>query len=217
MVLLRNKHRDYDPVWHVQIIMLVVIGLQLALPDHYIFGVHWFIPALELVLMTLLLATTPKQSVFESSKRRLNVVLLLFTLALSNFYALVRVADQLLQGGKVHNGRELILTAINIYLTNIVIFALLYWEMDAGGPGHRARATDVERDFLFPQSQIASLSRWRPTFIDYLFVSSTNSTAFSPTDTMPLSRRAKMLMLFQAIVSLTVIALVAARAVNTLN
>jgi uncharacterized membrane protein len=216
MPLLRNKHHNYDPVWHVQIIMLVAIGLQLALPYHYVFGARWIIPALELVLIILLWATTPQQSVFSSPKRRLNVVFLLLILALSNLYALSRVADQLLQGGKVNNGRELILTAINIYLTNIVIFALLYWEMDAGGPGNRAQASDSDRDFLFPQSGVVGLAKWRPTFIDYLYVSSTNSTAFSPTDAMPLTRRAKMLMLFQALVSLVVIALVAARAVNIL-
>ncbi len=217
MSFLQNKHHGYDPVWHVQVIMLVVIGLQLILPDRYVFGVRWLIPALELVLILLLLRTTPKRSVFRSPKRHINVVLLLAVLALGNLYALFRVADQLLQGGKVYDGRALILTAINIYLTNIVIFALLYWEMDAGGPGHRREARDTEHDLLFPQSQIASLAKWHPTFIDYLFVSSTNATAFSPTDTLPLSRRAKMLMLFQAMISLVVVALVAARAVNILN
>lgn len=217
MSLLRNRHRDHDPVWHVQIIMLFVIGLQLLLPDRYVFGVRWLIPLLELCLVALLLRTTPKLLTFRSAKRRINVVLLLGLVALGNLYALWQVAHQLLRGGRVHDGRELILTAINIYLTNIVIFALLYWEMDAGGPGHRAAAEDEERDFQFPQSQIAALKKWRPTFIDYLYVSSTNATAFSPTDTMPLSRRAKMLMLFQAIVSLVVVALVAARAVNILG
>lgn len=217
MSLLRNKHHNHDPLWHVQIIMLVVIGLQLALPYRYIFGARWLVPAVELLLMFLLLLTTPKQSVFSSPKRRINVVVLLLTLALGNVYALSRVAEQLLQGGHIHNGRELILTAINIYLTNIVIFALLYWEMDAGGPGHRIQAADADRDFLFPQSQLPSLAKWRPTFVDYVYLSSTNSTAFSPTDTLPLSRRAKMLMLLQSFVSLIVIALVAARAVNILS
>lgn len=217
MSLLRNKHRDYDPVWHVQVIMLMVACLQLLLPDHYAFGVRWLIPALEVVLFLLLLHTTPRTSVFRSLKRRVNVLLLLLVVVLGNLYALFQVVHQLLQGGAVHNGRELILAAINIYLTNIVIFALLYWEMDAGGPGHRRRAKDTERDFLFPQNQQASLDGWHPTFIDYLYISSTNATAFSPTDTLPLSRRAKMLMLFQAFISLVVIALVAARAVNILT
>lgn len=197
--------------------MLIVIALQLFLPERYIFGTRWLIPALEMVLVLLLLQTTPRKSVFRSPKRHLNVLLLLGVVALGNIYALSRVASQLLEGGRVNDGKALILTAINIYLTNIVIFALLYWEMDAGGPGHRQQADDIERDFLFPQSQLPSLGRWRPTFIDYLYVSSTNATAFSPTDTMPLSRRAKMLMLFQALVSLVVIALVAARAVNILS
>lgn len=217
MPLLGNKHHDHDPIWHVELIMLVVIVLQFMLPEHYVFGAKWLNPSLEIALMLLLLATTPRKSVFASPKRRLNVVLLLLILALGNVYALSRVATQLLQSGKVNDGRELITTALNIYLTNIVIFALLYWEMDAGGPGNRAQAKDVDRDFLFPQSQMNSLAKWRPTFIDYLYVSSTNSTAFSPTDTMPLTRRAKMFMLFQALVSLVVIALVAARAVNILG
>jgi len=217
MALLQNKHHDHDPVWHVQIIMLLVIALQLGLPERYVFGVRWLIPLLEFGLVFLLMRTTPRRSVFRSAKRRLNVVLLLGVVALGNLYALSQIAHQLLLGGHLHDGRALIVTAINIYLTNIVVFALLYWEMDAGGPGHREAAEDVERDFLFPQSQIASLKRWRPTFIDYLYVSSTNATAFSPTDTLPLSRRAKMLMLFQAATSLVVVALVAARAVNILS
>jgi uncharacterized membrane protein len=217
MSIFRNKHHDHDPVWHVEFIILAVITLQLVLPDRFVFGIHWLLPALEALLALLLVTTTPKQKAFRSLKRRVNVILLLAAVGLGNLYALIRVANQLLQPGRISNGRELILTAINIYLTNIIVFALLYWEMDGGGPGHRRAADDAERDFLFPQSSVASLNGWHPTSIDYLYVSSTNATAFSPTDTMPLSRRAKLLMLAQSIVSLTVVALVAARAVNILN
>ena len=217
MALLRNKHHDYDPVWHVECIIVAVVVLQLLLPERFVFGVHWLLPLLEVVLALLLLATTPKEKVFQSAARRANVILLLAAVGLGNLYALLRVASLLLQQGRISNGRELILTAINIYLTNIIVFALLYWEMDGGGPGHRHAARDVERDFLFPQSSVTSLGGWRPTSVDYLYVSSTNATAFSPTDTLPLSRRAKMLMLAQSIVSLTVVALVAARAVNILS
>ena len=217
MQILRNKHRNYDPVWHVEVIMLVAIAMQLALPSRYVFGVRWVIPALEVLMMALLAVTTPRQKVFTSFRRRLSVVVLVGVTAIGNVYALSQVASHLLQTGRIEDGRALILTAINIYLTNIIIFALLYWEMDGGGPGHRRVADDAERDFLFPQSSLQSLKGWHPTFIDYLYVSSTNATAFSPTDTMPLSRRAKMLMLLQAVVSLVVVALVAARAVNILN
>lgn len=197
--------------------MVLAIVLQLALPDRFVVGSHWLLPGLEGLLVVLLAATTPRQRVFRSLKRRVNVVLLIAVTGLGNLYALGQVANHLLQQGRIVNGRELILTAINIYLTNIVIFALLYWEMDGGGPGHRRSAADEERDFLYPQTQLAGHEKWHPTFIDYLYVSSTNATAFSPTDTMPLTRRAKMLMLLQSIVSLVVVALVAARAVNILN
>ncbi|MEJ0072781.1 MAG: hypothetical protein WDN27_01675 [Candidatus Saccharibacteria bacterium] len=165
MTLFRNKHHERDPVWHVEVIIAVAIVLHLALPDHFVLAVRWLIPVLEAFLALLLAITTPKQKVFSSLKRRINVVLLLGVIGVSNLYALTEVANRLLQQGKIDNGRELILTAINIYLTNIIVFALLYWEMDAGGPGHRRAADDTERDFLFPQSQIASFKNWHPTFI----------------------------------------------------
>jgi hypothetical protein len=103
-------------------------------------------------------------------------------------------------GGRISNGHELILAAMNIYITNVIIFGLLYWEMDGGGPGQR----------LAPQMAAPKLAPkdWMPT---------TNATAFSPTDTMPLTRRMKLLMAIQATASLITIALVAARAVNILN
>ncbi|HSX30409.1 MAG TPA: hypothetical protein VLE99_00635 [Candidatus Saccharimonadales bacterium] len=215
--MLRNKQHNYDPIWHVELIVLLAIALQLALPDRFVFGVHWLLPMLEVVLAVLLAATTPRQRVFASVKRRLTVVLLVTVIGLGNLYALGRVASLLLQQGKISNGRELILTAINIYFTNIIIFTLLYWEMDGGGPGRRHAPHATERDFLFPQSSVPGLQNWHPTSVDYLYVASTNATAFSPTDTLPLTRRAKLLMLVQGFVSLVVIALVAARAVNILN
>jgi uncharacterized membrane protein len=137
---------------------------------------------------------------------------------MANTYSLYRVANQLLEG-KISNGRDLVLTALNIFLTNIVVFALLYWEMDGGGPGKRKIAKNHERDFLFPQHNLtdSESKKWIPTFVDYFYVSSTNAMAFSPTDAMPLSRRIKMLMLTQSIVSLTTIALIISRAVNILR
>lgn len=217
---LRNKHRSHDPVWHAQLAMLLAICLQLALPDRFSAGSRFLIPVVELLLLIALTITTPKEPVFRSITRRVNAILLIAITTAANAYSLSQVASALLQG-KAHssNGRELIIVAINIYLTNIIIFALWYWEMDGGGPGRRARIEKYEQDFLFPQNQNETYKHpdWRPTFTDYLYVSSTNAMAFSPTDTMPLSRRAKMLMLVQATVSLIAIALVAARAVNILG
>lgn len=220
MPFLRNRNRTYEPVWHVQLSVLAAIGLQLALPSHYVFGSRWVLIFAEILLLAALSFTTPKERIFRSISRRINVFLLIAAIGLTNLYALVQVADKLLSPGHlVNSGRELILSALNIYLTNVIVFALLYWEMDGGGPGQRLRTPDHEQDFLFPQSQNSTYKHpnWQPTFVDYLYVSSTNSMAFSPTDTMPLSRRAKLLMLAQATVSLVAIALVAARAVNILG
>lgn len=215
---LGNKNRLHEPVWHVQSTMLVAIILQLLLPDHFLFGSRYLLVSIEVLLLIAMSFTTPKERIFKSISRRINVFLLLILTGVANGYSLAIVAQKLLQTGRVENGRQLILTAVNIYITNIIIFGLWYWEMDGGGPGRRLLAAKHERDFLFPQDQHENYKHpdWRPTFIDYLYVSSTNGMAFSPTDTMPLSRRAKVLMLMQATLSLVAVALVAARAVNIL-
>ena len=219
MSFFRNKHQPHDPVWHVQIAMLAAIVLQLLLPNDFFVGSRYVIPVIEFILLAALSLTTPRERIFRSLTRRVNAILLVIITSAANTYALGMVVDKLLNGKHVANGRTLILAAINIYLTNVIIFALWYWEMDGGGPGERQRIQKYEQDFMFPQNQNESYKHpeWRPTFIDYLYVSSTNAMAFSPTDTMPLSRRAKMLMLVQAAISLITIALVAARAVNILG
>jgi len=199
--------------------MLFAIFLQLLLPDRYVFGSRYTLITAEVLLLIAMSFTTPKERVFRSISRRINVFLLIILTGLANGYSLVEVTRHLLQSGKIGNGRELIFTAVNIYLTNIIIFALWYWEMDGGGPGRRVQVPKHEKDFLFPQdiNENYKHPHWQPTFTDYLYVSSTNSMTFSPTDTMPLSRRAKLLMLGQATLSLISVALVAARAVNILH
>lgn len=218
MALFRNKNRQHEPVWHVQAAMLAAIVLQLLLPDRYVFGSRYVLITIESLLLLAMSFTTPKERIFKSISRRINVFSLIILTSVANGYSLVEVTHRLLQSG-VANGRELILTGVNIYLTNIVIFGLWYWEMDGGGPGQRLQAAKHEQDFLFPQNQHEDYKHpeWQPTFVDYLYVSSTNAMAFSPTDTMPLSRRAKILMLAQATLSLVAVALVAARAVNILH
>ncbi|HWB38950.1 MAG TPA: hypothetical protein VG604_01795 [Candidatus Saccharimonadales bacterium] len=216
---LRNKYHLVEPLWHVQLAMLLAIVLQFLLPDRLVFGPRWLLIVVEAVLLAALSFTTPKERIFKSLTRRLNVLLLIAFTGLTNCYGLVIVANKLLQSGSIANGRDLILSAVNIYLTNIIIFGLFYWEMDGGGPGQRLRAPKHEQDFLFPQSQNEDYRHpdWQPTFVDYVYVSSTNAMAFSPTDTLPLSRRAKLAMLLQAGISLVAIALVAARAINILH
>ena len=113
---------------------------------------------------------------------------------------------------------ELIFAAMQIWMTNVIVFGLWYWELDRGGPSARCRTSHREPDFLFPQmsTPAAAPPDWAPMFVDYLYVAFTNATAFSPTDTLPLTTWAKVLMAVQALASLLTVALVAGRAVNIL-
>ncbi len=215
---LGNRQRDHDPVWHVQLAVIGALLLQLLLPDRFVAGPHFSLVILEALLLLALVITTPRLPVFSSIRRRINVIALLSLIGGTNAYALFKVSSILMTGGRIDNGPDLVLAALNIYLTNVVVFAMLYWEMDGGGPGKRRSVSLETRDFFFQQSRIEELrSIWHPTFIDYLYLSAINATALSPADTMPLSRRSKMLMLVQTFVALITLVLVAARAVSILQ
>ncbi|MDB5160844.1 MAG: hypothetical protein JWO96_224 [Candidatus Saccharibacteria bacterium] len=216
--LLKHLNKD-DPIWHIQAIILAVIILQVSLPDRFSVGPRFGLPVLELLLLILLSATTRRTAVVKNILRRVNTVSVLIIIGLGNIYALQRLSHDLLVGGRISNGHELIRAAINIYLTNVVVFALLYWEIDGGGPAKRSADNIKRRDFVFAQMTLKEFvpAGWRPSFIDYLALSGTNALAFSPTDTMPITRRAKLLMLVQAFVALATLGLAAARAVNILG
>jgi len=217
MKLFVDKRHEVDPLWHVQLVLLGVIILQSLLPDSLVFFPRYVLPALELVCMLALWAVTPKKAVFESPVRRIVILTLIGVVLVANVSSLELVLHALFTAGK-NDAPHLLLASADIYITNIVMFALFFWEMDNGGPGARRRASIEERDFLFPQQNLSYGLKpaWFPTFFDYLYVSVTNGTAFSPTDTMPLTRRAKFLMSAQALVSLLIVVLVTARAVNVL-
>src|SRR5690349_4003049 len=146
--LFRDNHVAHDPVWPVQLAMLVAITLQLALPDTFSVGTRYALPILELLLLGFLSFTTPRQRVFKSRIRRLNVILLIILAAAANAYSLAVITDRLLSGGHLSDGRALIFAAVNIFLTNIITFALFYWEMDGGGPGERQHIAKYDQDFL---------------------------------------------------------------------
>jgi uncharacterized membrane protein len=206
-----------EPVWPVQATLLAAIVLQLTLPKRLTAGPSWLIPALEAALLVAMFLATPRKLEFEHARRRRAALSLIAFVSAANIFSLVELTHFLLHHNP-ENGRELIISGMLIWLTNFLIFALWYWEMDRGGPGRRAAGNDAPPDFLFPQmsdDRIEPLA-WRPKFIDYLYVSLTNATAFSPTDTMPLTPTAKSIMGVQSIVSLVTIGLVVSRAVNIL-
>lgn len=216
---LSEKLRQRDPIWHVQLTILAAITLQLSLPDNFVVGPRFVLPVLELLLLLALSATSRRIILVRSIISIVNTRLLLLLIGLANIYSLQQLSHDLLIGKQITNGHALVLAGINIYLTNVIAFALLYWEIDGGGTHKRLPGQKKGRDFLFTQMSASDYIEedWVPTFLDYLALSGNTSLAFSPTDTMPLSRNAKLLMLVQSFAALLVVGLVAARAVNILS
>lgn len=157
----------------------------------------------------------------NTPRRRQLRMTLIGLVSLVNVVSLVLLIHYLLHPGtRPERGRPLILAGIVLWITNVLLFGLWYWELDRRGPRERATNPDVLPDFLFPQMSDAARFAppgWTPGLVDYLYVSFTNATAFSPTDTMPLTRSAKLLMTAQSLASLLTIGLVVARAVNILS
>ncbi|MGH2853461.1 MAG: hypothetical protein ACRDLF_04625 [Solirubrobacteraceae bacterium] len=207
-----------EPAWPAQLTVLAAIAIQLLLPERLTVGPSWLIPALEGGLLVGMFLATPRQLEHEHTLRRRAALGLTAFVSAANIYSLGALTHYLLHHNPLGGGRPLIVAGTLIWLTNFLIFALWYWETDRGGPGRRAAGHDGPPDFLFPQmtdDRIEPLA-WRPQFIDYLYVSLTNATAFSPTDTMPLTPTAKSIMGVQALVSLVTIGLIVSRAVNIL-
>jgi len=206
-----------EPFWPAQLTVLTAIGIQLLLPSRLTVGPSWLIPALEGALLIGMFFATPRQLEHEHPRRRRAALGLTAFVSAANIFSLGALTHFLLHHN-VSNGQQLIVSGVLIWLTNFLIFALWYWEIDRGGPGRRAAGHDEPPDFLFPQmtdDRIEPIA-WRPKFIDYLYVSLTNAMAFSPTDTMPLTPMAKSIMGAQSLVSLITIGLIVSRAVNIL-
>jgi uncharacterized membrane protein len=198
--------------------VLVAIGLQVLLPKRLTVGPRWLLPALESALLIGLALASPARLQGEHHMRRRIAIGLTALVSAANITSLALLSHELLHHGSP-NGRQLIISGSLIWLTNVLIFGLWYWETDRGGPGRRAAGRDGPPDFLFPQMNDDRIepTNWRPQFIDYLYVSLTNALALSPTDTMPLSPVAKGIMGVQSLVSLVTIGLIVARAVNILQ
>ncbi|MEU3186681.1 hypothetical protein ABZ707_21130 [Streptomyces sp. NPDC006923] len=209
---------------------LIAITLYLALPEQLLIAPRYVLPALEIVLLIPLIAINPKRLTRQTRAFRVLSLTLVALIAFSNLAALGILVYELVHAG-VKDGPSLLLAAFQVWLTNVIVFGLAYWELDRGGPVSRTqipRAALPLADFRFSQDEnddavqevadgSSGSSDWVPVLTDYLYVSVTNSTAFSPTDTMPLSSRAKLMMSVQAVAALVTSLLVIARAVSTLR
>jgi hypothetical protein len=222
--------RAGEPRLPAAVAVSAAIVLYAVLPDQLLVAPRIVVPGLEALLFVPLVVANPRRMTRENRWLRRLSIGLVVVIAVANALALVLLIGRLVYGG-VSQGRQLLLAAGQVWLTNILVFALAFWELDRGGPVVRAtypRERLPDADFRFPQDEdhdavreVAARSSmksgWVPGFIDYLYVSITNSSAFSPTDSMPLSPRAKILMGTESVSAILLSVLVIARGVSLLQ
>jgi hypothetical protein len=224
-----------SPLWPV-LAVICAAGLYATLPARFITGpgstgafsvARWLVPALTILLLAPLALSVPKQRLLQSAQerasalrvsRRIASLAVIALITVANATAIVLLARLLVNGSHVE-ARVLLRAGIHMWCTNVLVFGLWFWQLDAGGPIQRRMSPRRRPDFLFPQQTLveAGGTSWQPIFIDYLFLSYTNATAFSPTDTLPLSHWAKLLMMAESAASLVLAIMVLARAVNILQ
>jgi uncharacterized membrane protein len=215
----RDRVERGDPYWPAQLAVAAAIVLSLALSRQIMIGPRWLLPGVEGILLVALIVVAPARATVHRVGERRFALAVIGLVSLVNVVLLGRLVDRLINGGHGVGGRALILSGAVLWVTNVLLFAVWYWEMDRGGPVARYLNATALVDFQFPQMDDPKLAPegWRPGFLDYLYTSFTNSTAFSPTDTMPLTHTAKAVMAIQALTALLTVGLVIARAVNILG
>jgi uncharacterized membrane protein len=223
-----------SPLWPT-LAVLTAAALYATLPTRFISGssagafgaVRWLVPALTVLLLGPLALSVPDRRILRSAtarasrlrlSRRITSLAVIAVITAANAASIELLVHLLLSGAKAQ-ASLLLRAGVHMWCMNVLVFGLWFWQLDGGGPLERRLEHRRDPDFLFPQQTIgeAASDRWQPNFIDYLYVSYTNATAFSPTDTMPLSQWAKLLMLVQSAASLLLAIMVVARAVNILQ
>jgi hypothetical protein len=203
--------------WPILTAVVVIMTLTALRPAEIRLAAPWVLPTIEIALLAAVLTSHPARvGRLAGLLRGISIAVVGFV-ALDTLAATVRLIDVLIHGGQATNSAEELLTVGGvIWASNVVAFALLYWLLDSGGAAARAQGRAAHPDLAFPQQLNPELARagWQPQFIDYLYLGLTASTAFSPTDVMPLVPWAKVAMGAQSLISLAVLGLIVARAVN---
>jgi uncharacterized membrane protein len=209
---------DLESFVPVSIAIGVAVFLEATLPDR-VAQLRWVFVVASILLFLLLVIVNPRRAEDRPRLVRASMLLLIALLSIGNMVTGAELVVDLVNGEGIRDPEQLLLTGGAIWLTNVIVFSLWYWEFDRGGPLARAQQPDAALDFMFPQMDKPELAPvdWQPEYVDYLYLSFTNAMAFSPTDVMPLSRWAKLTMLVQSLVSLVLALLVIARAVNILH
>lgn len=207
-------------IFHAQIALLVAIALQFVvwkMNNELLIGPQYLLFPGEIVLAVLLGFTVNMHTFRERGIHHFFTLILLGVMSLANVLSLILVLHSLVVTHTAISGPELLASALAIFMTNIIMFALWYWEIDSPGLS-RKRWSKNDKDFQFPQQDMKEeFPRWRSEFIDYLYLSITNAINFAPADTKPLTHTAKLLMGAQALVSVLTLALVIARSVSILG
>jgi len=206
-----------EPRWPVILALAAVVALHFSLPNVLSLGPNWLLVSLFAVLATLVSISHSRGAELMAYVGGMVLISCVTAAMIASLVLLVRYLPAHKQ-----SPLDLLQSAASLWISNVLVFAAWYWKLDAGGPYQRAKANSHKQGaFLFPQMALdrnsaAKPDRWHPHFVDYLFLSFNTSTALSPTDTQILSRWAKLLMMMQSLISLTIIVLLAARAVNIL-
>jgi hypothetical protein len=222
------KEEEIESRWEAAPAVATIIGLQVLLAvvsraEHWtLWSLPWWVWLIsvgpELALLIPLAWDRPRHRLEQLGLRRTVALALLGVVTVTNLFLLLALIGSLVKG-KETSGAQLLFKAVTVWGTNVIAFGLLYWAFDRGGPVRRLQPDPPLPDFQFPQMENPQFAGpgWYPQLVDYIYVSFTNSIAFSPTDAMPLTRWAKLLMLLESAVSAVTILLVAARAVNILK
>ena len=206
--------------WPVALAILVAAGLHLALPTQYRVNPRWVIPVVLLVLLAVLVIGDPGRIDRRKPWLRAVTGIIIAFITLSNLFAAARLVADILTNNKIFTSNPIGLLATGgvVWATNVIAFALWYWDLDRGGAAARAHPPDRNPAFVFPEMLHTDYApaAWVPRFVDYLSLAFWTATAFSPTDTSAIKPWAKLLMILEACVSLGLGALVIARAINIL-
>jgi hypothetical protein len=214
------RRTEAEQRWPAAVAIAIAIVIHLVLPADLASRPRWLLPGLESALLICIVAVNPLRITRETRILRPLSIGLAALLTVATAWSVLLLVRALFDRARADlPPSDLLLWGAAIWLTNIIVFALWFWEADRGGPAARADADTPHPDFLFPQMQAPELAHrdWEPGFVDYFYLAFTNATAFSPTDTLPMSAWAKMLMAAESMISLVTVLLVVARAVNVIG
>jgi uncharacterized membrane protein len=206
-----------EPRWPASLALFTCVLLYIVLPSRLVVGPRWLLPVL-VALPLIPLSSRRHRHPDEAPWIRVVVLFLIGVVTLANIASVALLVNRLLSSN-VSQGTQLIYSAVAIWLTNVIVYGVWFWEIDRGGPHRRAGSEQPWPDIQFPQMENPDLvpADWRPHFFDYLYTSFANGTSFAPADAMPLTLRLKVLFASESAVSLVAIVVVGARAINILR